>query len=300
MEQDVLCRTRVRLDQSRGVDGGFFAVALVRRFVGHADHAREPTVDPGLPAKLREAGPERRPNDHSPKTMQLEQRKKRWSPSRRAWTSVYTLVESGCITQWPNQRSCIGPHVLDHQPKGDPMNQQFSRLPAVLAIGALALAGCAMLDGGTGAGPIARTQLQPTAGNTASGWVQFEQRGQKVLVTAEVRGLKPDAEHGFHVHEKPDCSAPDAMSAGGHFNPGGKPHAHHGKSDRHAGDMPNLRANAQGVASYRWESDLLTVTAGPNSVASRSVVVHRDPDDYSSQPAGNSGPRLACGVVALR
>lgn len=90
------------------------------------------------------------------------------------------------------------------------------------------------------------------------------------------------------------------MSAGGLINPGGKPHAHHGKSDRHAGDMPNLRANARGAASCRWESDLLTVTAGPNSVASRSVVVHRDPDDYSSQPAGNSGPRLACGVVALR
>ena len=185
------------------------------------------------------------------------------------------------------------------------MNHPHRRTSAVLALSALAfalsLAGCSNLGlGGASGEPTAHTQLQPTAGNTASGRVQFEQYGQKVVVTAEVRGLKPGAEHGFHVHEKPDCSAPDAMSAGGHFNPGGKPHAHHGKPERHAGDMPNLRADAQGVASYRWESDLLTVAAGPNSVVGRSVVVHRDPDDYSSQPAGNSGPRLACGVVALR
>lgn len=185
------------------------------------------------------------------------------------------------------------------------MKQTHQRASFVLGLGALGLslglAGCASLGlGGPGAGPTARTQLQPTAGNTASGWVQFEQRDQMVVVTAEIRGLKPGAEHGFHVHEKPDCSAPDAMSAGGHFNPTGKPHAHPAKNERHAGDMPNLRADAQGVATYRWESDLLTVATGPSSVVNRSVVVHRDPDDYTSQPAGNSGPRLACGVVALR
>ena len=139
--------------------------------------------------------------------------------------------------------------------------------------------------------------MKPTAGNTVSGTVRFEQLGSKVIVTAAVSGLKANAEHGFHVHEKGDCSAADAMSAGGHFNPGGKPHGHHRKSERHAGDMPNLRADSSGVARVMWETDLLAVGAGAANVVGRAVVIHRDPDDYASQPAGNSGPRLACGVI---
>jgi len=164
---------------------------------------------------------------------------------------------------------------------------------ALLAVG---LAGCAT----TPAGPSARTELRPTAGNATSGWVQFDQVGKQVRVSAEVRGLKPNAEHGFHVHDKGDCSAPDAMSAGGHFNPGGKPHGHYSSDERHAGDMPNLRADGNGVARFNWTSTLLAVGAGAADVIGRSVVVHRDPDDYKTQPAGNSGPRIACGVIAAR
>jgi Cu-Zn family superoxide dismutase len=159
------------------------------------------------------------------------------------------------------------------------------------------LAGCAST---APSGPVARAELTPTAGNGVSGWVQFEQVGAQVRVSAELRGLKPNAEHGFHVHDKGDCASADGMSAGGHFNPGGKPHAHHGQVERHAGDMPNLQADAGGVASVSWNSALLSVAAGPASVVGRSVIVHRDPDDYRSQPAGNSGPRLACGVIAAR
>jgi superoxide dismutase, Cu-Zn family len=140
--------------------------------------------------------------------------------------------------------------------------------------------------------------LKPTAGNNAAGTVRFTQAGNKVRVEGDLKGLKPDAEHGFHVHEKGDCSAPDAMSAGGHFNPGGKPHAHHSKPDRHAGDMPNVKADAKGNAKISYETDQLSTGSGANSVVGKAVVVHRDPDDYSSQPAGNSGPRVACGVVA--
>jgi Cu-Zn family superoxide dismutase len=165
---------------------------------------------------------------------------------------------------------------------------------AVAAAAAAWIAGCTAMSP---AGPAAVAQLRPTAGNVAAGTVRFEQAGNKVIVVAELSGLKANAEHGFHVHEKGDCSAPDAMSAGGHFNPGGKPHGHYGKAERHAGDMPNLKAGADGVARLRWESDLLAVGAGPADVIGRSVVVHRDPDDYASQPAGNSGPRLACGVI---
>ena len=175
------------------------------------------------------------------------------------------------------------------------------RAPVPLSLAALALtamlAGCAALSP---AGPSARAELKPTAGSNATGWVQFTQAGSAVRVTAEVRGLKPNAEHGFHVHDKGDCSAPDAMSAGGHFNPAGKPHGHHGQSERHAGDMPSLKADASGVAKLDWTSALLSVGSGAANVVGRGVIVHRDPDDYATQPTGNSGPRLACGVVTAR
>ena len=164
------------------------------------------------------------------------------------------------------------------------------------AAAALLLASCAQAPT-AGGGATASAEMKPTAGNTVAGTVRFEQSGSKVIVSAVIAGLKPNAEHGFHVHEKGDCSAPDATSAGGHFNPGGKPHGHYGKPERHAGDMPNLRADAAGTTRVMWETDLLAVGSGAANVIGRSVVIHRDPDDYSSQPAGNSGPRLACGVI---
>jgi len=167
---------------------------------------------------------------------------------------------------------------------------------APIAAAALLLAACAQTPP-AGAGATAVAEMKPTAGDAVSGTVRFEQSGSKVIVTAAITGLKPNGEHGFHVHEKGDCSAPDATSAGGHFNPAGKAHGHHGKAERHAGDMPNLRADASGAARVMWESDLLSVGSGAANVVGRSVVIHRDPDDYASQPAGNSGPRLSCGVI---
>lgn len=181
------------------------------------------------------------------------------------------------------------------------MKLRNALLPLAVAA-AFSAAGCSTVrgwwDSMTGsAGPVASAELRPTQGNTTSGRARFGQRGDVVVITAEVRGLKPNAEHGFHVHEKGDCSAPDAMSAGGHFNPGGKPHGHHGQPERHAGDLPNLKADANGVATLRFESTLITVAEGPASVIGRGLIVHRDPDDYRTQPAGNSGPRLACAVI---
>jgi Cu-Zn family superoxide dismutase len=174
------------------------------------------------------------------------------------------------------------------------MNRIRIAMP-IAATAALQLVACAQTP--PAGGPTAVAELKPTAGNTVTGTVRFEQSASKVIVTASITGLKPNSEHGFHVHEKGDCSAPDATSAGGHFNPGGKPHGHHGKAERHAGDMPNLRADASGVARVMLESDLLSVGSGSADVIGRSVVIHRDPDDYASQPAGNSGPRLSCGVI---
>jgi Cu-Zn family superoxide dismutase len=174
------------------------------------------------------------------------------------------------------------------------MNRRVA-LP-IAVVSSLLIAACAQTPT-AGTGPGAAAEMKPTAGNAVSGTVRFEQSGSKVIVSAAITGLKPSAEHGFHVHEKGDCSAPDAMSAGGHFNPAGKPHGHYGKAERHSGDMPNLRADASGAARVMWETDLLSVGSGAANVIGRSVVIHRDPDDYASQPAGNAGPRLACGVI---
>lgn len=168
------------------------------------------------------------------------------------------------------------------------------RALSMLAAAVLLLNGC---TAGTAEGPVAIARLESTKGNTALGIVRFVQTGKSVIVTAEVTGLKPNAEHGFHVHEKGDCSSGDGMSTGGHFNPLGKPHGHHGTAERHAGDMPNLRADGAGRASLRVELDLITVADGPASIVGKGLIVHRDPDDYKSQPVGNAGPRIACAVI---
>ena len=169
------------------------------------------------------------------------------------------------------------------------------RTIALLA-GCVLAAGCASM--GEAPGPKAVAKLSPTKGNSASGTVSFEQRGSKVLVSGTVTGLKPDSEHGFHVHEKGDCSSGDGMSAGGHFNPLAKGHGHHGGAERHAGDMPNVRSDAYGAASFSFETTGLTIGSGATDIVGRGLIVHRDPDDYKSQPVGNAGPRLACAVIA--
>ncbi len=164
----------------------------------------------------------------------------------------------------------------------------------VIGLAVLAIAGCS----GTGeGGPTAVANLEATKGNATTGTVTFRQSGSRVIVTAEINNLKPNAEHGFHVHDKGDCSSGDGMSAAGHFNPLGKPHGNHTVAERHAGDMPNIKADANGRATYRAELDVITVSDGPTSVVGRGLIVHRDPDDYTSQPVGNAGPRLACAVI---
>jgi len=169
----------------------------------------------------------------------------------------------------------------------------------------LAAAGCGSMGGSTAPtaaappGPTAVAKLAATKGNSTSGTVTFTPvAGGKVLVVAAVEGLKPGAEHGFHVHEKGDCSSGDGMSTGGHFNPQGKPHAMHGSGEHHAGDLPNLKANAQGNATLRFESSTISVGTGPTDVIGKGLIVHKDPDDYKTQPTGNAGARIACAVIA--
>jgi len=162
-----------------------------------------------------------------------------------------------------------------------------------LLAAALVAAGCASM--GSAGGSKAVANLEPTKGNNARGTVTFTQQGDHVRVNAQLSGLKPGAEHGFHVHEKGDCSSGDGMSAGGHFNPGGKSHGAQA-GDHHAGDMPNLKADASGNATASFELRGVSVE-GASGVDGKGLIVHRDPDDYKSQPAGNAGPRVACAVI---
>lgn len=167
--------------------------------------------------------------------------------------------------------------------------------PALLATAvAVLVAGCASMQP---AGPTAVAELKPTAGNKAAGTVTFTQRGDKVVVVAKVSGLPPGS-HGFHIHEKGDCSAPDGTSAGGHFNPLAKPHAHPTVADRHAGDLPMLEADASGNATLTATIDVITIGSAATDIVGRGVIVHKDPDDWKTQPTGNSGARIACGVIA--
>ena len=160
--------------------------------------------------------------------------------------------------------------------------------PVAMALG---LASCVT----TPAGPSASATLEPTKGNTAAGTVSFVERGGTLVVSARVSGLAPGA-HGFHLHEKGDCSSGDGMSAGGHFNPYDKPHGNPATSDRHAGDMPMLVADSYGEARLTFEIEG-TVGAGNGDVVGKAVIVHKDPDDFTTQPTGNSGARVACGVI---
>lgn len=173
------------------------------------------------------------------------------------------------------------------------MNSRLNLFFIPVFFAPLLLAACAS---GTSA-PEAFAELQPTRGSTTSGSVRFVQNAGIVRVSGEVRGLQPNSEHGFHVHETGDCSSGDGMSAGGHFNPDGKPHGNHSAMTHHAGDIPSLKADANGVAKVSFESSTLSVGSGLNDITGKSLIVHRDPDDYLTQPTGNSGPRLACAVI---
>jgi Cu-Zn family superoxide dismutase len=138
--------------------------------------------------------------------------------------------------------------------------------------------------------------LRPTEGNHAAGTVRFRPEGDTVRVIAEVTGLTP-GEHGFHIHETGDCSAPDGSSAGGHFNPTDMPHGAPDAPAHHVGDLGNLTADASGKATLDRVFDFLTLE-GENSIVGRGVIIHAGPDDFTTQPTGNAGARVACGVIS--
>lgn len=151
----------------------------------------------------------------------------------------------------------------------------------------------------TQAAASATAALSPTQGNQVAGEVSFNVVDGAVRVTGTVTGLKPNSEHGFHIHEFGDCSAPDGSSAGGHFNPAKADHGQVGADPHHGGDMPNLKADAEGKATIDAAvSNNVNIGKGDGfDILNHAVIVHADPDDYKTQPTGNAGGRLACGVI---
>jgi Cu-Zn family superoxide dismutase len=147
-------------------------------------------------------------------------------------------------------------------------------------------------------GSMAAASLTPTQGNAVRGLIMFHEMAGHLMVHAQISGLAPNSEHGFHLHEKGDCASADGTSAGGHFNPGGKPHGPQ-DGEHHAGDLPGLKANADGVVDQKFMLMGITLKPGATSIDGRSVIVHANADDYKTQPTGNSGPRIACGVIAV-
>ncbi|MFN2383889.1 MAG: superoxide dismutase family protein [Gemmatimonadota bacterium] len=173
----------------------------------------------------------------------------------------------------------------------------------VLVVLGLALVALLSLAPAIGAeGERASGTLIDGTGKTI-GAVQLEQRGGGVTVNVTVQGadvVKP-GEHGIHLHAVGKCDGPDFTTAGGHFNPTGKKHGARNPEGPHAGDLPNLVAGTQG-ATYQAMATGVTLAAGPTSLFDAdgtALVIHANPDDQVTDPAGNSGGRVACAVLAL-
>jgi len=140
----------------------------------------------------------------------------------------------------------------------------------------------------------ATCKLESKSGSQVTGTVIFTKVGDDVQVVADITGLKP-GKHGFHIHEKGDCSAPDAASAGAHFNPTKKHHGGPMKAEHHEGDLGNIETDASGKTHLDWTGKLSL--SGADSIIGKSVVVHEKEDDLKTDPSGNSGARVACGAI---
>ena len=152
-----------------------------------------------------------------------------------------------------------------------------------------------------------KMQVQPSAiavihalgDSGVKGTVRFTPEGDGVKVVAEVEGLKPNTSHGFHIHEFGDCSAPDGSSAGAHYNPEGHSHAGPDSAKRHAGDLGNLQSDDSGKAKLELTMSGISINGEKNPIIGRSVIIHQKQDDLKSQPSGDAGGRIACGVIGI-
>jgi Cu-Zn family superoxide dismutase len=177
--------------------------------------------------------------------------------------------------------------------------------PATLALGSAGLAAAAFFwlagcSSAPKAAPGATATIESRSGSPVTGRAVFTELpsgGTRVEVWIEHATPGP---HGLHLHEKGDCSAPDATSAGGHFNVAGHPHAGPAEEARHNGDLGNIEIGADGKGKLELTSSLLTVQPGPGCVVGRAIVFHEKLDDLKTQPTGAAGARFGCGVVVAR
>ena len=137
--------------------------------------------------------------------------------------------------------------------------------------------------------------IKPVAGQTVQGKITFMKVKDGVKLVADLDGLTPGL-HGFHVHEHGDCGGKGAENTGSHFNPTNQKHGGPDSEERHVGDLGNIEADAEGRAHLERVDSLLQLE-GPHSIIGRSIVVHADKDDYTTQPSGNSGDKIGCGVI---
>ncbi len=163
------------------------------------------------------------------------------------------------------------------------------------------IAGAALTVAATAAPPdapaTAKATIESKSGSKVTGRAVFtEQPSGGVKAEIWIENATPGT-HGLHIHEKGDCSAADATSAGGHFNAAGNPHAAPADKARHNGDLGNIEVGADGKGHLEITSDLLTVKPGPNSVVGKAVIFHEKADDLKTQPTGNAGGRFGCGVI---
>jgi superoxide dismutase, Cu-Zn family len=146
----------------------------------------------------------------------------------------------------------------------------------------------------------AYARIEPKSDSRVKGKAEFVQEDGKVTFTLEVSGLTP-GEHAIHLHDKGDCSAADGTSAGGHWNPTNEAHGKWGAHPFHRGDIGNLTADADGKATLNFTTDLWSVGGDPSrDVVGHAIIIHAKADDFTTQPTGNAGGRVACGVVVAR
>jgi Cu-Zn family superoxide dismutase len=146
----------------------------------------------------------------------------------------------------------------------------------------------------------AHAALTAAPGNSIMGGFTLVNQGSAVSIRGEITGLAPGKEYGFHVHEFGECAPPDFTSAGGHFNPTEDPHGGPDAAARHLGDLPNAKADENGRATIDVTAEGVTfvdMDGAPTEILGKSLVVHAMPDDYKTQPSGNAGARIACGVI---
>jgi superoxide dismutase, Cu-Zn family len=179
------------------------------------------------------------------------------------------------------------------------MNRRFHLL-TLLVCASWALTGCNVFKHGKQWESVNElvAVVRPTEGNTCRGTVRFTQVVEGVRIVAHLEGLTPNAEHAFHIHEFGDATSPDGTSAGDHYNPAGHPHGRPTDAKRHAGDLGNVVAGADGKAHYERVDSVITLVGIQNPIIGRAVIVHAGQDKFT-QPTGEAGPRIGIGIIGI-